>query len=250
MRLRHTAIGCRSANRASGAGHASQVLFLRVGMDLGFGRLGPLFADGRFEYVPTPESPKNSCSRSVLFSQMSARSGGTIDRFVSLRYRVGPAHYDPEFETFTYGDPTRNKRAQLLSLARGNILVFYAGLRAPSSDEAHVWRAVVRGRRCTFRRVRADPHGKYCAAEAAIRSTPPRRFLPACCLLRVRVKSWCWTGPRKDGPLPLHFLNASRRKALCRFTRALRRFKGGDSRFIAAVPDGKDRKCRQSRNGA
>ena len=41
------------------------------------------------------------------------------------------AHYDPEFETSTYGDPARNKRRQLLRLARNDMLVFYAGLRPP-----------------------------------------------------------------------------------------------------------------------
>jgi hypothetical protein len=100
-------------------------------MDLGFGGLGPLFADGRFEYVPIPENPQRTSSRSLCFSDICARSGGTIERFVPPRYRAGPAHYDPEFDTFTYGDPTRNKRTQLLRLARNDILVFYAGLRPP-----------------------------------------------------------------------------------------------------------------------
>src|SRR3989304_10396214 len=110
---------------------ASRILLLRVGMDLGFGGLGPLFADGRFEYVPIPENPQKASSRSLYFSEILARSGGTLDRFVPARYRAGPAHYDPEFDTFTYGDPTRNKRRQLLRLAQNDILVFYAGLRPP-----------------------------------------------------------------------------------------------------------------------
>lgn len=120
-----------TSNRAAGIAGAKQILFLRVGMDLGFGGLGPLFADGRFEYVPIPENPKNTSSRSICFSQISARSGGMLDRFAPPRYRAGPAHHDPEFDTFTYGDPSRNKRRQLLRLARNDILVFYAGLRPP-----------------------------------------------------------------------------------------------------------------------
>jgi hypothetical protein len=40
-------------------GDPEQILLLRVGMDLGFGGLGPLFSDGRFEYMPIPENPKN-----------------------------------------------------------------------------------------------------------------------------------------------------------------------------------------------
>jgi hypothetical protein len=36
-------------------------------------------------------------------------------------------HFDPEFETYTYGDPTQ-KRKSLLKLRKGDLLVFYAGL--------------------------------------------------------------------------------------------------------------------------
>ena len=36
-------------------------------------------------------------------------------------------HNDPEFETFTDGDPTVPKRG-LRNLAKGDLLVFYAGL--------------------------------------------------------------------------------------------------------------------------
>jgi hypothetical protein len=37
-------------------------------------------------------------------------------------------HVDPEFDTFTYGDPTRPKRG-LCNLEAGDLLVFYAGLQ-------------------------------------------------------------------------------------------------------------------------
>jgi hypothetical protein len=37
-------------------------------------------------------------------------------------------HFDPEFASFTYGDPTRPK-AGLRRLSAGDVLVFYAGLR-------------------------------------------------------------------------------------------------------------------------
>jgi hypothetical protein len=37
-------------------------------------------------------------------------------------------HLDPEFESFTYGDPT-NKNASLRKLKKDDLLVFYAGLK-------------------------------------------------------------------------------------------------------------------------
>lgn len=114
--------------------NSKQILLLRVGMDLGFGGLGPLFPGGTFEYVPIPDDPDRVSQRSLFFSDIPARSGGSVLQFVPRRHRESPAHYDPEFDTFTYGDPTRNKRAQLLRLIKGDILVFYAGLRPPEQS--------------------------------------------------------------------------------------------------------------------
>ena len=98
----------------------SQILLLRVGMDSGFGGLGPLFPDGTFEYVPIPDAPSQVSERSLFFRDIFARSGGSVARFVPAKHKEDPAHYDPEFETFTYGDPTKNKRRQLLRLGRGD----------------------------------------------------------------------------------------------------------------------------------
>jgi hypothetical protein len=44
-----------------------------------------------------------------------------------------PIHFDPEFETFTYGDPTPPK-ASLRRLGEGSLLVFYAGLKGWDFD--------------------------------------------------------------------------------------------------------------------
>ncbi len=108
-----------------------RILLLRVGMDLAYGALGPLFPDGTFEYVPIPDNPRRVSERSLFFRDIPARSGGSVTRFVPQEHREGPAHHDPEFETFTYGDPTRNKRQQLLRLGEDDLLVFCAGLRSP-----------------------------------------------------------------------------------------------------------------------
>ncbi len=114
-----------------------KILLLRVGIDSGCGgTLGPIFPDGTFEYVPIPESPQCVSARSLYFRDLPARHGGRLAQYVPTRYREAAAHYDPEFQTFTYGDPTRNKRAQLLRLNNGDLLVFYAGLRPVGSQAA------------------------------------------------------------------------------------------------------------------
>lgn len=112
-------------------------LLLRVGIDSGCGgTVGPIFTDGTFEYVPIPESSECVSLRSLYFRDLPARHGGTLSQYVPAKYRDEAAHYDPEFDTFTYGDPTRNKRTQLLRLNDGDILVFYAGLRPVESRAA------------------------------------------------------------------------------------------------------------------
>jgi hypothetical protein len=82
-----------------------------------------------FEYVPIPESPQRVTKRSLYYRDLPARRGGSLAQYVPHRLCNAAAHYDPEFETFTYGDPTRNKRGQLLRLEYGDLLVFYAGLQ-------------------------------------------------------------------------------------------------------------------------
>jgi hypothetical protein len=106
-----------------------KTIFLRVGIDRGCGRtLSPRFADGTFEYVPIPESCELLPGRGVAYSDLAARHGGTMDRHAGL---AGFTHYDPEFETFTYGEPSEPKRSQLMRLSTGDYLVFYSGFQGP-----------------------------------------------------------------------------------------------------------------------
>ncbi|GKZ13164.1 hypothetical protein [Haladaptatus sp. T7] len=88
---------------------------------------GPIFPDGRFEYLPIPES------------EPTARSVPTyadLDTTVELPSGAGelPVHLDPEFaeypccERYTYGDPFGVKARPLLSLTAGDYVFFYATL--------------------------------------------------------------------------------------------------------------------------
>jgi hypothetical protein len=104
-----------------------KMLFLRVGIDRGCGgTLAPGFEDGCFEYVPIPESKAVHSNRGVTYNEIPPRSGGTLLRWVR---QDSLAHYDPEFESFTYGEPNNPKRSQLLRLQGGDYLVFYAGFQ-------------------------------------------------------------------------------------------------------------------------
>ena len=102
-------------------------LLLRVGIDTGTGGCrAPLFVDNSFEYIPIPETCA-TCESNV-YKSMKGRCGKSFDDFVGKNYCYSHPHYDPEFTTYTYGDPALKKRNQLSILTKGDILIFYAGL--------------------------------------------------------------------------------------------------------------------------
>ena len=107
-----------------------QVVLLRVGIDSGSGGIqGPLFKDGTFDFVCIPDNKQVGVH---TYGTMLGRNGQPlVDYFpASRRERMAGVHIhvDPEFETFTYGDPTTPKRS-LRKLKPGDFLVFYCGLQ-------------------------------------------------------------------------------------------------------------------------
>jgi len=106
------------------------VVLLRVGIDTGSGGIhGPLFQDSTFEFVPIPDGSDIDPRK---YGNTKDRSHGKmLVEYFPLHRRNEMAnqsiHFDPEFDAFTYGDPTSPK-ARLRTLGRGDILVFYSGL--------------------------------------------------------------------------------------------------------------------------
>jgi len=109
-----------------------QVVLLRVGIDTGSGGIhGPLFRDGSFEFIPIPDRFHGAGVDARTYGNTQGRLGHALVNYFP-RGRRGHVvnqsiHYDPEFATFTYGDPTPPK-ASLSRLTAGSLLVFYAGL--------------------------------------------------------------------------------------------------------------------------
>lgn len=105
-----------------------KVMLLRVGIDTGTdGALAPIFEDGSFEYIPISEGDSRS-KEDRTYKNTVGRSGKPLSAFLPKSIEDRTMHFDPEFVTFTYGDPT-SKRRFLLKLERGDLFVFYAGLR-------------------------------------------------------------------------------------------------------------------------
>lgn len=115
-----------------------QVCLLRVGIDTGSGgMLGPLLRDGSFEYVPIPEDLSEHGRK---YGEIHGKKDNRLlSEFFSTkrqaRIRDTLAHLDPEFDSYTYGDPTRPKRS-LRELEQGDLLVFYAGLEPHGFEDS------------------------------------------------------------------------------------------------------------------
>ncbi|MGA2853551.1 MAG: hypothetical protein ABSE90_05425 [Verrucomicrobiota bacterium] len=108
-----------------------KVVLLRVGIDSGSGGMqGPIFAGETFEFIPINSERGDRLGRT--YGNTSGRHGRKmIEYFFGAhkeRMRNAFLHFDPEFKTYTYGDPTRPKQS-LKRLAHGDWLVFYAGLK-------------------------------------------------------------------------------------------------------------------------
>ena len=110
---------------------------------------GPIRGDGRFEYVPIPESEPT-------------REDADVPTYDDLDLSIDvtpvaetPVHLDPTFEgvhgcdRYTYGDPYGVKARPLLELEAGDYVFFYATLStasgAPADWIAPEWGAYVVG---------------------------------------------------------------------------------------------------------
>jgi hypothetical protein len=106
-----------------------KVALLRVGIDTGSGGIhGPLFHDDTFEYIPIPDGFGKD---DRTYGNTMGKHGKYLSFYFPISRKVKMTnqsiHYDPEFSTFTYGDPTSPK-AGLRNLQSGDMLIFYCGL--------------------------------------------------------------------------------------------------------------------------
>jgi len=104
-----------------------KAMLLRVGIDKGTdGALAPIFDDDSFEYIPISEGDAKS-KEDRTYGNTIGRSGKPFSTYLPKGIENRTMHFDPEFDTFTYGDPTY-KRRFLLKLEKNDLLIFYAGL--------------------------------------------------------------------------------------------------------------------------
>ena len=132
------AAGTHPVRSCGTACQTMHVVLLRVGIDTGSGGIhGPLFRDGSFEYIPIPDHFGGRGVDERTYGNTLSRKGQRLVGYFPKSRRTKmddqSVHFDPEFETFTYGDPTRPKNS-LRRLDEGSLLVFYAGLQGWDFD--------------------------------------------------------------------------------------------------------------------
>jgi hypothetical protein len=117
-----------------------RAILVRIGIDHSYGHWNaPVDPTSReFVYVPIPDAGdkqyRPGCRRTfrevVPVLQKFSETFG-IKRMDFPRDLLGKAmHLDPDFSTLTYGDNARRRGSGIKELSRGDLLVFYAGLRS------------------------------------------------------------------------------------------------------------------------
>lgn len=111
-------------------------ILLRVGIDKGCGGvLAPVHDDCSFNYIPIPENI--STSSKATYRNTNDTFGNVLSDFVPNKTKEMSLHLDPDFESFSYGEPSRPKLSQLLTLEKGDKLFFYAGLQPSCIHDLH-----------------------------------------------------------------------------------------------------------------
>ena len=112
----------------SSNGHKPSVFLANVGANSSHRFLSPLFDDGTFEFITIPEEPFAAGPHSVRYRDLRSHynPNESLARWVPDRLLDAATHFDPEFDTYTYGDNVeRAPRAFGLKEARPGDLMFF-----------------------------------------------------------------------------------------------------------------------------
>lgn len=100
---------------------------------------GPIYPDGRFEYVPIPESER--ADGAPTYGDLAPH----LDVSIPTDLLGTPVHLDPEFpeypccERYTYGDEHGVKAGPLSELSAGDYVLFYATLSVADGEGETSW---------------------------------------------------------------------------------------------------------------
>ena len=117
-----------------------RIFLANVGANSSHSFTSPIFEDGTFEFLPIPENPLIEGQHVVQYRTIKPYNIhiSNLLQFVPMKLWGTPAHNDPEFETFTYGDncSTNPRASGLKALNPGDNLFFLTNLRSWKDGEA------------------------------------------------------------------------------------------------------------------
>ena len=117
---------------------SGRVFLANVGANASHRFASPIFKDGKFEFLPIPETPDIPPPQAVRYRDLRShyRPSEDLLKYVPERLWDRATHNDPEFETFTYGDncETTPRGASLKGLQPGDFLFFIARMEGWDSN--------------------------------------------------------------------------------------------------------------------
>ncbi|MDA0771081.1 MAG: hypothetical protein BZY79_00765 [SAR202 cluster bacterium Casp-Chloro-G4] len=111
---------------------SGRIFLANVGANASHSFDSPIFDDGTFEFITIPEDQDLPGDHAVRYGSLTSfyDPGKSIQDYIPQRLWNFPTHFDPEFETFTYGDncETSPRAASLKRMAPGDFIFFLARL--------------------------------------------------------------------------------------------------------------------------
>jgi hypothetical protein len=116
--------------------HPKKVLLVRVGADMSGGGgswNAPIDSrTGKFAYVPIPDKKPHRNGLERNYREV-ARAVSTFGVLLPHALADSTMHLDPDYEHLTYGDQGRKGKQIASTMTKGDLLVFYSGLRCVAS---------------------------------------------------------------------------------------------------------------------
>lgn len=127
---------------------------VRIGVDQAYGHWNAPMdpASNEFVYVPIPESRPMRAEHATSYCDVLPALAQFAKGYPDARPRsvrlpsdltLANTHLDPDFRYLTYGDNGVRRGKDLTDLARGDVVVFYAGLRPVTACEHRLVYALV-----------------------------------------------------------------------------------------------------------